>query len=164
MSMLVVDSNFFIQAHRSTYPLDVAKSFWQKVSELAHNGKICSIDKVKSELFTNNDLLTEWCQENLPDNFFVDSSPVINSYRIVIQTATARIPAYNQRALDTFFDAEEADAWLIAHGLFSSLSIVTHETSEPQKINRVKIPDICNLLNIRTLTTIQMFRELGESF
>ena len=44
----VVDSNFFIEAHRATYPLDVAHSFWNKVKQLADDGKIVSIDKVKS--------------------------------------------------------------------------------------------------------------------
>ena len=31
MSKFIVDSNFFIQAHRSIYPLDVVQSFWLKV-------------------------------------------------------------------------------------------------------------------------------------
>ena len=28
MSLFIVDTNFFIQSHRVTYPLDVAKGFW----------------------------------------------------------------------------------------------------------------------------------------
>ncbi len=47
MSVYVVDSNFFIQAHRATYPLDIAFSFWKKVKQLAEEGKIISIDKIK---------------------------------------------------------------------------------------------------------------------
>ena len=43
----VVDSNFFIQAHQVHYPMDVVPNFWVKVSELAHNGIIGSIDKVE---------------------------------------------------------------------------------------------------------------------
>lgn len=35
MSIYVVDSNVFIQAHRAHYPLDVAVSFWAKVKQLA---------------------------------------------------------------------------------------------------------------------------------
>jgi len=69
MSIFVVDSNFFIQAHRAHYPLDVAVSFWAKVRQLSHDGKIISIDKVKDELYDNNDSLKEWCKANLPDNF-----------------------------------------------------------------------------------------------
>ena len=38
MSKFIVDSNFFIQAHLSIYPLDVAQSFWAKIKNLANNG------------------------------------------------------------------------------------------------------------------------------
>ncbi len=48
-------SNFFIEAHRATYPLDVAHSFWNKVKQLADDGKIVSIDKVKSEIYDDHE-------------------------------------------------------------------------------------------------------------
>jgi hypothetical protein len=139
---MIVDSNFFIQAHRANYP----------------------IDKVKAELYKNNDALTAWCQSNIHDSFFLDSASVATQYAIVIQQTILRKPPYNQGALDTFFDATEADAWLIAHALAGNSPIVTHETAQPMGIARVKIPDICNLVGIRTLSTIDMFRELGENF
>jgi hypothetical protein len=164
MGPLIVDSNFFIQAHRDTYPLDVATSFWAKIGELAVVGRIISIDKIKAELHRNKDALTTWCDGNLPADFFSPSAPVIGQYAQVINIARLRQPPYNQRALDTFFDADEADAWLIAHALSGGNTIVTHETSQPAKIARVKIPDICAPLGIRTITTIEMFRELGERF
>jgi hypothetical protein len=164
MGPLIVDSNFFIQAHRDTYPLDVATSFWQKISELAIDRRIISIDKVKAELNRNKDALTAWCDANLPAGFFAASTPMVGQYAQVINIARLRQPPYNQRALDTFFDADEADAWLIAHALSGGNAIVTHETSQPAGIARVKIPDICILLGIKTITTIEMFRELGERF
>lgn len=55
MSTFVVDTNFFIQAHRAIYPLDVATSFWAKVKELAVNRSIISIDKVKDEIYQNEE-------------------------------------------------------------------------------------------------------------
>ena len=56
----LLDSNFFIEAHRTSYPFDVVPSFWAKVKELADNGKIISIDKVKKEILQNKDELSEW--------------------------------------------------------------------------------------------------------
>jgi hypothetical protein len=144
--------------------LDVATSFWIKINQLAKQGQVISIDKVKAELYRNKDLLTDWCSSNLPSGFFADSAGIIPHYSIVIRTANARRPSYNQRALDTFFDADEADAWLIAHALAKGLPIVTHEISQPARVANVKIPDICQMLGIETLTTIEMFRQLGESF
>jgi hypothetical protein len=47
MPVYVLDSNFFIQAHRFHYPIDVAAGFWNKVRQLAEEGRVISIDKVK---------------------------------------------------------------------------------------------------------------------
>lgn len=77
MEIFIVDSNFFIQAHRSIYPLDIAIGFWNKVKQLAHAGLLFSIDKVKDELYDKNDELEVWCKNNLPENFFIDSSTAI---------------------------------------------------------------------------------------
>jgi hypothetical protein len=73
----VVDSNFFIQARRDNYPLDIAFSFWSRVRQLAANGTIISIDKARNELYDKNDALENWCRTNLPDDFFKDSSEVM---------------------------------------------------------------------------------------
>ena len=70
MSIFVVDSNFFIEAHRATYPLDVARGFWNKIQQLAADQRLISIDKVKAELFDNHeDELKEWCEASLPIDF-----------------------------------------------------------------------------------------------
>jgi hypothetical protein len=66
----VLDSNFFIQAHRMHYPFDVFPSFWSTVLDLAQAGTIVSIDKVKSELLHNKDELTAWIENNIHPNFF----------------------------------------------------------------------------------------------
>lgn len=83
MSIYVVDSNFFIEAHRVTYPLDVAMGFWDKIKKMAHVGTIISIDKVKGELYDKNDELERWCKTNLPNDFFKSSASVISEYRKV---------------------------------------------------------------------------------
>ena len=81
MSVYVVDSNFFIQAHRANYPLDVATSFWNKVKQLAEEGKIISIDKVKKEIYDHEDDLKQWCEDNLPEDFFKDTVMEIKRLR-----------------------------------------------------------------------------------
>ena len=61
MSNFIVDTNFFIQAHRENYPLDVAPSFWNKVKALALREKLISIDKVRKEIYDYEDELKKWC-------------------------------------------------------------------------------------------------------
>jgi len=163
-SIFIVDSNFFIQAHRATYPLDVATSYWDKVKQLADAGTIISIDKVKNEIYQNQDDLKEWCINNLPDDFFKDSSNAIEKYTQVIGWAVSRNDHYLPQALAEFLDAGEADAWLVAYALAKSITIVTHEVSQPGRKNKIKIPDACNPFGVSCTNTIDMLRLLGEQF
>lgn len=166
MIVYILDSNFFIEAHRVSYPVDVAYSFWNKVKQLAENGIIISIDKVRNEIYDKNDALEEWCKNNLPANFFKDSSEVMAEYGIVSGWAISKNNHYLPNAINEFLDADEADAFLVAYALANAAerTIVTQEISEPNRKNRVKIPEACNDLNVHFVNTISMFRNLGETF
>ena len=166
MAVFVVDSNFFIQAHRATYPLDIATGFWNKVKQLADAGIIVSIDKVKKELYDKNDDLEYWCKANLPEDFFKESSGVILEYTQVSSWAMSMSGHYLPKAINEFLDAEEADAFLIAFALADSINriIVTQEVSQAARKNKIKIPEPCNALNVQFVNTIEMFRQLGETF
>jgi hypothetical protein len=166
MAIFIVDSNFFIQAHRATYPLDIAIGFWNKVNQLAHEGKIVSIDKVKKELYNKNDQLENWCSTHLPNNFFKESSDVILEYARVSAWAMSASSHYLPNALNEFLDSEEADAFLIAYALADEQNriIVTQEVSQPNRKNKIKIPEPCNYFNVQYVNTIEMFRLLGETF
>lgn len=166
MAVYVVDSNFFIEAHRANYPLDIAFSFWNKVKELAVAGTIISIDKVKAELYDKNDELEEWCKANLPDDFFKPTNEVMNQYGQVSTWAISMKHHYLPKALNEFLDADEADAFIVAYSLADKVNriIVTQEISQPARKNRIKIPEACHHFNVRYLKTMEMMRELQETF
>lgn len=166
MQIYLVDSNFFIQAHRAIYPLDIATGFWSKVKMLADSGVIFSIDKVKNELYNKNDELENWCKNNLPDNFFKDSSEIIREYSQITTWAISKSDHYLPKAITEFLDADEADAFIVAYALSEKdkITIVTQEVSDINRKNRIKIPEPCNEFDIKYINTIEMFRQLGETF
>lgn len=164
MSSFVVDTNFFIQAHRAYYPIDVVPSFWERVCNLSNNEKIISIDKVRSEIYRNEDQLKNWCIGNLNDTFFKATDGVIDAYSDVVNFAQSMSHHYTPHALNQFMQAEHADSWLVSYALYNKVGLVTYETSEPNRKKTIKIPDVCNYFGIRFLTPIQMFRELGVTF
>lgn len=168
MTIFILDSNFFIQAHRITYPLDVAIGFWDKVKKLTAEHKIVSIDKVRDEIYENNDELRAWLETNIQPEFYqtTQNPAVLSRYTDIVRWVNSRSSHYLQRALDEFLQAENADTWLIAYALSLSgdRKIVTYETSEPNRRNKIKIPDVCQHFGISTVTTIEMFRILGETF
>ncbi|MBM2815053.1 MAG: twitching motility protein PilT [Ignavibacteria bacterium] len=166
MSFYLVDTNFFIQSHRGSYPLDVVLSYWSKVKQLANERKIFSIDKVKKEIYKNDDSLKKWYEENLPKDFFIDSTSIDGFYIRIVNWAVSKSNHYLPKAIAEFLDADEADAWIISYALANvdNLIIVTQEISEPLRKNKIKIPDVCVEFGVKFTNTIGMFRSLGMTF
>lgn len=160
----LLDSNFFINAHRFYYPFDVVPSFWARVQDLATRGLIGSIDKVAQEITHGNDVLKQWIGTNLPKGFFVDSSVFINEYAQIAQWANSRSNHYNAGALNEFLQADEADAWLVAGALHHGITVVTNEVSNPEMKVRIAIPEPCNHFGVSFCNTIEMFRRLAVTF
>lgn len=165
----ILDANFFIQAHRAHYPLDVVVSFWKKFQSLSSTSiddhYLISIDKIQSELNHKQDELSNWCQKNLQSGFFKNSSVAMNEYSKVVQWASTH-STYTNAAKSEFLASTEADAFLVAYALTnpSDYTIVTHETSRPNIIKRIKLPEVCDAFGIKYCNTIEMFRQLKVKF
>jgi len=153
MPIYVLDTNVFIQAHRSTYPLDVATSFWNVLRQLAADEKIISIDKVKDEIETNEDELQGWIEANLPEDFFkpTDVQAILNEYGTIANWTESRADYYQRGAIDEFLDFNNADAWLVAYCKSTGETLVTQEVSNPDQKNRIPIPEPCKSFKIRRL-------------
>jgi hypothetical protein len=157
----LLDSNFFIEAHRTSYPFDVVPSFWIKVKELAEQGKIISIDKVKKELLQNKDELSDWIIDNLTEDFFKDTTTVVPNYATLTGWVYSKSEQYSATAISEFLDVDEADAWLVAFAMTYGNHIVTHEVSKPNSKSRVMLPDAANPFNVICIKTVDLFRALG---
>ena len=87
-----LDSNILIYCHRQIYPFEMAPAFWRQLIE---NGgqKIIFLDKVKDEIYRNEDQLSIWLKEN-EDHFLTieaGDSSVISCYSDII-TSVKKIP------------------------------------------------------------------------
>ena len=157
----LLDSNFFIEAYRVSYPFDVVPTFWIKVKELAEQGKIISIDKVKKELLQNKDELSDWIIDNLTEDFFKDTTTVVPNYATLTGWVYSKSEQYSATAISEFLDVDEADAWLVAFAMTYGNHIVTHEVSKPNSKSRVMLPDAANPFNVICIKTVDLFRALG---
>lgn len=162
----LVDSSCFMTASRVSYPIDIAISFWDKVSELAQSHAFYSIDKVNDEIKLNDDLLTKWCNDNLPKDFFfsTETKEVYAKYAELVNWAQSK--GIKQTGVDKFIAADKADIYFVA---FASLApenytIVTEEKSAINSKSDIKLPDACSAFNIRSINFIQMLRELKVQF
>jgi hypothetical protein len=80
--------------------------------------------------------------------------------------ANSMISHYIPNALNEFLDADEADAFIVAYALadLNNRIIVTQEISEPNRKNKIKIPEVCTALRVPFVNAMGMFRQLGETF
>lgn len=147
------------------YPFDVVPGFWGKLVDLSSRNIIISIDKVKKEIcdISTPDELSIWCQSNVSGVFFCDTPSCVDKYSDIANWVQNH-PQYKQSAKDNFLVTDLADPWLIAYALKNNCTIVTHETSQPAAINRIKIPEPCLHFGVNYMTPIQMFRDIGETF
>ncbi len=159
----LLDSGFFIQAHRFHYPMDVWPSFWSKVKELAEQGHIISIDKVYAELHHVEDDLSNWCETNLPVDFFKSTEEILLQYSQVISWASAPGTQYTTAAIAIFSEAHRADAWLVSYAMVHGTTIVTQEVSSPASKKSIKLPDVCGRFTINHVNTLGLLRGLGVS-
>ena len=166
MPLYVLDTNVFIQAHRDSYPLDVAISFWNTIKQLAAEGKIISIDKVKDEIEENEDKLKEWIEAHLPEDFFKSTGEqdILNNYGLMAPWAESKSNHYQRGAIDEFLEFDNADAWLIAYCKATADTLVTQEASKPGQKNRIPIPQVCQDFNVPYCNMIELFRELQVKF
>lgn len=164
MPLYLLDANCFITASRLHYPLDVATSFWSMLASLAQQSTVLSIDKVKAELYSGNDVLANWCKTNLPAGFFEDTRTVIAEYQQIASWASGMSHQYSQAALNKFLSLALADAWLVAYALKHGCVLVTYETPAPTSKTSIKIPDVCQAHGVSWCKPMEMLRQLGKSF
>lgn len=166
MPMYVIDSNVLITAHRFTYPLDIAVSFWSAIKDLADKEKLISIDKVYGELKRNEDDLLDWVDSQINPGFFKDSDTkdILDNYVDMVAWAESVNAHYNRGAIDDFMEFDRADAWLVAYCKTFDYVLVTQEVSRPEQKSAIPIPQVCMAHGVRFCNTIQMFREMKVSF
>jgi len=68
---------------------------------------------------------------------------------------------YEPAAVNTFLQA--ADYYLVAHGLAHGDTVVTHEVASGSK-KKIKIPDACISLGVKTMSPFAMLRRERARF
>jgi len=63
----VLDTNVLIKAARRYYAFDIAPSFWAALVDLASDGRVVSIDRVKGEIDRGKDDLADWANGSFHD-------------------------------------------------------------------------------------------------
>lgn len=155
----LLDSNVFIEAKRRYYGFDFCPAFWDWLIEAANKELVFSVEKVRDELISGGDDLSEWAR-GLGEEFFLPpDEATIQSLAAAVEWA--RGERYRPGAVNAF--AEDPDAYLIAHAHAHSHVVVTHELPS-DGVKQVKIPNVCVAFKVRYLNTFEMLRREKARF
>jgi hypothetical protein len=150
----VLDANIFIESARRYYSFDFGTKFWDFLKENAENGILCSIDKVFKEIQKGD-------KKDFKEFFLpTDNNNVLINYSKIVNYANNN-KQYNQNAIDEFLKEDNADAWIIAFAITKSLTVVTHESYNPDAKKKVLIPNVCKDFNITYKNLFDMLKELN---
>lgn len=149
----LLDSNVFIEAKNRYYGIDFCPAFWDWLTKQNAKGSIYSIEKVGDELTAGNDALSDWAKGRDDTFFLLPDEKVLQALTTVSDWVKGQ--QYHQHAV-TFF-LQDADYYVIAHALAYKHTVVTHEVAE-NKPNKVKIPEVCIGLKVKTRSLWQVLR------
>lgn len=153
------DTNIFVESKKNL-PMDIWPTFWTKMVMLIKSGKIHSIDKVKEEIDKGGDELTDWIHKHAPRGFFLkQDSFVMAKMTETIDWAQNNPVGFSQSAISDYVNV--ADSYLVATAAAKKMVLVTYEKSNPQRRNRVMIPDACIAIGVRSCDLNTALRELG---
>lgn len=84
-----------------------------------------------------------------------------STYRRVQAWAASRSDHYSEHALRVFARYEVADAWLVAVAHERNLTVLTAEISDLQSGKRVKIPDACEGMAVKSCGFLNFLEATG---
>lgn len=81
-----------------------------------------------------------------------------------VQIELRAIMASHGRLVDSIKQRSVADPWVIAFAKSNGSTVVTKETPAGNDGRRIKIPDVCEALNIEWIDDFELARRLGIRF
>jgi len=161
----VLDANVFIEAYQRYYAFDLVPGFWDLLINLAKQGYILSIDRVKRELEQRQDALAQWAQNEFEPYFMTtNDGGVLQEYGHLIQWAVKHNNRFRQSAINEFAQDNKADAWVIAYAKAYGHIVVTEEKYDPNARKKIPIPVACKDFNVPYTNTFDMLRSLRIRF
>lgn len=149
-----------MEPHRHYYAFDLCPGYWDFLDQAFAAGNFRSIQAVLTECQANPDALAIWAAAR--PGFFPAPTAATAAGLTRVSTWVMANPQYTAAAKADFLS--DADAILVAEGLAGGDTVVTYETREPNRLVRIKIPDVCDALGVQCLRLPDALRAAGAQF
>jgi rRNA-processing protein FCF1 len=156
-----LDANVLIQAWQKYYSPKVCPSYWDILNSLGTQNKIFIPEAVYDEIVRTEDDLSKWLKASDIPIKKIDENVTKCLQGIYSSDPNHKFLVDNTKARSL------ADPWVIAHAINENAIVVTKEekvTALNRKPNKVKIPHVCDNMNVSWMNDFQMISELGIRF
>ncbi len=153
-----LDANVLIQGWQKYYSPKLCPSYWEVLNELGEDNRIFIPKMVAIEIEKTEDDLKDWLK--------ACSIPIIEIDGAVTNCLT-QIYASNDLhkfLVDSTKQRSIADPWVIAHAMNENACVVTKEEKVTSSTTKIKIPNVCENMNVRCIHDFQFIEEIGMRF
>ena len=160
--LILLDTNLFIQAKDQYYRFDTFPCFWHWLDIALTSGRLASIETIRDELLKGKDELADWidARNSSPCFLPVDDDPTQTKFAEISSWVMSQ--PYKPRAQSDFLAG--GDPLLIAKAITAGATVVTQETYEPLRLNKIKIPNVCRAFSVPYLNTFDLLQQLRVKF
>ena len=154
-----LDANVLIQAWQKYYSPKVCPDYWDVLNILGNESRIFLPEMVYEEIVRTEDDLSQWLKSsNIPVRKIDEN--VTNCLKIIYSANP-----FHKFLVDNTKSRSLADPWVIAHAINERATVVTKE-EKVTAINskKIKIPNVCDNMNIEWMNDFQMITELSIKF
>ncbi|NHZ84750.1 MAG: DUF4411 family protein [Planctomycetia bacterium] len=154
-----LDSNVLIQAWQKYYSPKYCQSYWDVLNDLGNQRIIFIPEMVYEEITRTDDDLSEWLKSSMIEVKTIDTE--VTKCLKNIYSADLN----HKHMVDSKKGRSLADPWVIAHAMKEQAIVVTKE----EKItainsNKIKIPNVCDKMNVRWINDFEFVAELNIQF
>ena len=154
-----LDANVLIQGWDKYYSPTLCPDYWEVLNQLGRESKIFIPQLVFEEIIRVEDELSEW----------------LKASKIPIQKINESVTkclrgVYDKNSSHQYLVANSkqhslADPWVIAHAMYEGAVVVTKEIKDfYKKPTRIKIPHVCDNMNVKWIDDFQLLKELNVRF
>lgn len=156
-----LDANVLIQAWQKYYTPELCPDYWELLNQLGLNGILFIPATVHEEIARTEDDLSQWLNSS-----GIPVKKITESVTKCLNDIYTTNPDHKY-LVDNVKGRSLADPWVIAHAIDENATVVTKEekiTASNKKRNKIKIPDVCDNMEVRWINDFELLKELGVKF
>ena len=153
-----LDANVLIQAWQKYYSPKICPSYWDMLNELGANNIIFMPEMVYEEIVRTDDDLSKWLKSSKIPIRKIDEQVAKCLKDIYAADPNHKYLVDNTKARSL------ADPWVIAHALRENATVVTKEEKVIANTTKIKIPNVCEKMNVSWINDFQLIIQLGIMF